>query len=92
MVVLVNPAIESARFDPVFRAAAKRAVRCASTGDSAPSCQQPQYQAPVLAIFSSEGDQATKTAFPLGASISNTFENTTSAAEKTLHRADDRLG
>lgn len=82
MVVLVNPAIEAARFDPVFRAAKKRTMRCETAPGAGPLCRQPRYQAPVLAIFQSEGDLATKQAFGLGAGLSNTFENTLSEAER----------
>lgn len=81
MVVLVNPAIEAARFDPVFRAADKRKAHCESNQSSPSLCAQPKYQAPVLAIFQSEGDQATKHAFTLGAGLSNTFESTLGEAE-----------
>ena len=82
MVVLVNPAIEAARFNPVFSAAAKLKTYCDSQSGAAGLCDRPKYQAPVLAIFTSEGDVATKRAFPIGASLSNTFESTTSVAQR----------
>ncbi len=82
MVVLVNPAIEAARFDPVFRAAKKLRTRCKSAQASDEMCDRPRYQSPVLAIFTSEGDKATKLAFPVGASLSNAFENTLGDAQR----------
>lgn len=82
MLVLVNPAIEAARFDPVFRAAQKRVAYCRRNAGPDARCEQPLYQAPVLAIFTSEGDQGTKTAFPLGASLSTTFETTVNDAQR----------
>ena len=82
MVVLVNPAIEAARFAPLFRAAEERPARCLASARVAGPCTQPRYQAPVLAIFTSEGDRATKIAFPLGTGLSNAFERTVDTAEK----------
>lgn len=86
MVVLVNPAIEAARFDPVFRAAQKRASTCrvrnADRPEASARCERPLYQAPVLAIFQSDGDLATRTAFPVGAALSNVFERTVDAVQR----------
>ena len=82
MVVLVNPAIEAARFEPVFRAARKRKAYCDAKPADGVACSQPKYQAPVLAIFQSEGDLATKDAFVLGAGLSNIFETTLGDAER----------
>lgn len=82
MVVLVNPAIEAARFEPVFRAARKRKAYCDAKPADGVACSQPKYQAPVLAIFQSEGDLATKDAFVLGAGLSNVFESTIGDAER----------
>ena len=86
MVVLVNPAIEAARFDPVFRAAQKRASTCRTRNAERPEalalCEQPPYQAPVLAIFQSDGDLATRSAFPVGAALSNVFERTVDAVQR----------
>lgn len=82
MVVLVNPAIEAARFDPVYRAAMKLRAFCERDSSAKDLCDRPRYQAPVLAIFTSAGDQATRVAFPVGAALSNTFENTLSEAQR----------
>jgi len=82
MVVLVNPAIEAARFDPVFRAAQKRVAYCVRNAKPGNRCDQPLYQAPVLGIFTSEGDKATKVAFPLGASLSTAFETTVNESQR----------
>jgi len=56
MVVLVNPAVEAQRFDPVFRAAKQRRTIC---DDESPKKCTPPYQAPLMAIFTSENDRAT---------------------------------
>jgi len=83
MVVLVNPAIEAARFDPVFRAASKRAALCPQPA----GCTQPPYQAPVLAIFTSEGDWATKYAFPVGTTLGNLFEKAVTPEQaRAIHK------
>ena len=82
MVVLVNPAIEAARFDPVFRAAKKLRTTCLTRQPNDPLCDRPIYQAPVLAVFTSEGDLATKRAFPIRASLSNLFERTLGPAQR----------
>jgi pimeloyl-ACP methyl ester carboxylesterase len=77
-VVLINPAIEASRFEPVRSAAMKRVEYCKrrEPGDAAAAarCERPRYQGVVLAVFTSEGDLATKLAFPVGATLSNTFE------------------
>ena len=68
MVVLINPAIEASRFEPVRSAAMKRVEYCLrATPDNHIRCERPAYQGAVLAIFTSEGDLATKTFFPIGA-------------------------
>jgi len=82
MVVLVNPAIEAARFDPVFKAAHKLARVCEQAAGPAGPCEQPRYQAPVLAIFTSEGDRATQQAFPLGSRLSNLFESVVNETQR----------
>ena len=83
-VVLINPAIEASRFEPVRSAAMKRVEYCLrATPDNLIRCERPAYQGAVLAIFTSEGDLATKTFFPIGAILSNTFETTRSERQTT---------
>jgi hypothetical protein len=79
MLVLINPAIEAARFEPIFRGARKRTET--SCPDPQLVCAPPEYQPPVLAIFTSEGDGATRSAFPIGAFLSNFFERSETAKE-----------
>jgi pimeloyl-ACP methyl ester carboxylesterase len=83
MLVLVNPAIEAARFDPLFRAADKRTELCRRDllPQAVDRCDRPAFQTPVLAIFSSEGDGATRSAFPIGRFLGNLFESSTSTAQ-----------
>jgi pimeloyl-ACP methyl ester carboxylesterase len=59
LVVLVNPAFEAARFDTLHRGARRHTF-----SDS---------QHPVLAVFTSEDDDATKKAFPFGRWFSTRF-------------------
>lgn len=83
MVVLVNPAIEAARFEPLFNAARKRAARCAA----APACGEPRYQAPLLAMFTSEGDWATGKLYPIGSTLGGINEWPRSDEQKhAIHR------
>jgi hypothetical protein len=58
LIVLVNPAFEAARFESIHR---KSQVAFAPG------------QKPVIAIFTSQGDKATKMAFPLGRNLATLF-------------------
>ncbi len=61
MVVLVNPAIEGARYDPLHRIASAWNSRC--------------YRAPMLVAVTSEADIATRKAFPAGRWFSTLLES-----------------
>ena len=63
LVILLNPAFEASRYDPVNELAA-------SVG------RYPETQRPVLAVFTSKADWATKYFFPLGRIFSTLFEKT----------------
>ena len=78
MVVLVNPAVEAQRFDPVFRAAKQRAPVC---DNASPQVCTAAYQAPLLAIFTSENDRATEIAFPIGRWFSTVLVHPTGERE-----------
>jgi hypothetical protein len=78
MIVLVNPAVEAQRFDPVFRAAKQRSPVCDNA--SPPVCT-PAYQAPLMAIFTSESDRATEIAFPIGRWFSTVLVHPTGERE-----------
>jgi hypothetical protein len=69
MIVLVNPAFESSRFQPLFTVAQRRdpALR---------------YEAPVLVSITSATDQATRLAFPAGRFVNTLFERPTSSDEQ----------
>lgn len=69
MIVLVNPAFESSRFQPLYTVAQRR--------DPAP-----RYEAPVLVSITSATDQATRLAFPAGRFINTLFERPTSSDEQ----------
>jgi hypothetical protein len=62
LVVLINPAFEALRFSPLSDTAAERATYFPS-------------QLPVMAILTSEADDATGIAFPVGRWFATTFEN-----------------
>ncbi len=64
LVVLVNPAFEGTIYEPLYHVATNR-------------CYSPK-QRPAMLIVTSEADQATKTAFPLGRWFSTLFETTQS--------------
>lgn len=68
LVVLVNPAFEAARFHAIERKAGRLAFS--------------KTQRPILAVFTSKTDTATKTAFPLGRGLSTLFERYTSAEQR----------
>ncbi len=61
LVVLVNPAFEAALYEPLFEIVTEREF-------------YPREQRPILAILTSEGDQATGRAFPAGRSLSTLFQ------------------
>jgi len=60
MVVLVNPAFEAARYEPLHEAVRHGAY--------------PDDQRPILAIITSQGDSATGKAFPLGRWLPSQFD------------------
>ena len=70
LVVLVNPAFEAARYEPLFQIVTERQF-------------YPRDQRPVLAILTSEGDQATGRAFPAGRSLSTLFQKHSSRYQRS---------
>lgn len=73
LVILVNPAFEASRFTPLHDLAAVR--KWYADG-----------QLPLVAIFTSETDQATKTAFPIGRRLSTIFEKYRDGGQKQADR------
>jgi hypothetical protein len=67
LVVLLNPAIEATRFQPVFRAMSRR--------------KYTHYQSPLMVMVTSSADDATGMAFPLGRFFSTFFEKETTHEE-----------
>ena len=70
LVVLVNPAFEGSLYEPLYNVAVNRCY--------------PSVQRPALMVVTSEGDDATGVAFPLGRRINTLFE---SAASKEQGRS-----
>lgn len=61
LIVLINPAIEAARFDPLHRIARKTATV--------------NYHSPLLIAITSTDDQATRIAFPIGRWLRSLFDH-----------------
>lgn len=61
LVVVVNPAIEATRFEPLFRAVSEARL--------------PHYHTPIFIAITSTEDRATKEAFPAGRWLSTRFDN-----------------
>lgn len=72
LIVLVNPAIEGTRFEPLFSVGSKWKLPC--------------YKAPILISVTSTGDWATGTFFPIGRWFSTWFESYTSTEQRTMDR------
>lgn len=68
LVVLVNPAVEAARYEPVFSVVDARK-------------EYPVRQTPVFVAVTSVDDQATRMAFPLGRTVSSVLESYSGSAE-----------
>jgi hypothetical protein len=67
-VILINPAYEGSKYEPLYDAATHRCYN--------------EKQRPVMMVVTSETDQATKLAFPAGRYLSNTFESTQSNEQR----------
>ena len=72
LTVLINPAFEGTRFEPLARAVMSRDYQAPDMGKP---CNR-TAQLPVLVIAQSEGDLATKLAFPAFRSATTLLENT----------------
>jgi hypothetical protein len=68
LVVLINPAVEGARYEPVYSVHQARS-------------DYPARQTPVFVAVTSADDQATGLAFPLGRTLSSMFESYSASAE-----------
>ena len=67
LVFIVNPAFEGTRYEPLHQIAKRR--------------QYPGYQPPVFVAVTSEADQATRKAFPIGRWINGVWENYSTGKE-----------
>ena len=72
MIVLINPAFEATRFEPLDRVARKRSYF--------------HYQSPVFVSITSDADNATGRLFPLGRTINTIFESELTNAERSANR------
>jgi hypothetical protein len=72
MIVLINPAFEATRFQPLDRAARNR--------------KYDVYQAPVFVAITSDADAATGKLFPLGRTLNTIFESELTREERTANR------
>ncbi len=71
MVLLINPAFEAARYEPLHKAA-----NCGT-------CNYPRYIPPLLVIVTSDADTATKDFFPIGRTVNSFFERPFSSEEQS---------
>ncbi len=88
-VVLVNPAIEAAPFEPLYRVARQRLRPCVDAAPGpgqAADCQAPLYAPPALLVFTSRGDWATRVAFPIGTQLGNLFQAESSPRQRQANR------
>lgn len=72
LIVLVNPAFEASRFAALQRRASR--------------IDHSRTQRPILAVFTSANDVATKVAFPLGRSVSSVFQSHVSGRQREENR------
>ncbi len=72
LVVLINPAFEAKRYEPLHQMALERSYLAG--------------QAPIMAIITSQGDAATKKAFPIGRWLSTLFDKHRDADQKAANR------
>jgi hypothetical protein len=85
LVVVVNPAIEATRFEPLYRAVTEARL--------------PHYHTPIFVGITSTEDRATKEAFPVGRWLSTRFDkypeesvvSERSANQRTFGQADEFL-
>jgi len=73
LVILINPAFEAKRYEPLHQMALERTYLPGQT--------------PIMAIITSQGDQATKKAFPIGRWFSTLFDKHRDADQKEANRA-----
>lgn len=73
LVILINPAFEAKRYETLHQMALRRTYL--------------PGQAPILAIITSEGDDATGTFFPIGRRLSTAFEKQRDADEAQANRS-----
>lgn len=69
LVVLLNPAFEATRFEPLFQVAKEHLL---PTGSTRPYGKD---QRPIFVSITSEGDSATRIAFPISRYINSTFQH-----------------
>jgi len=74
LVVIINPAIEATRFEPLFRAVRNHDL--------------PHYHAPLFVAITSTDDQATGRAFPMGRSLGSLGENYAISSDDRERRAN----
>jgi hypothetical protein len=74
LVVVINPAIEATRFEPLYRASRE--------------FESERYHSPIFVSITSYDDQATRLAFPLGRRIGTMLEHYPADAPDTERRAN----
>ena len=86
LVVLVNPAFEAARYQPLFETLNEETVG-SDPSDPERMATYPPEQAPVLAIFTSKGDTATGKWFSRGRALAAGKDKARSDLQRRANRA-----
>lgn len=68
-VVLLNPAFEASRFEPLFQAAKDK------LSENGAGWRYDEKQLPIFISITSEADKATRLAFPLGRAVTSLFQH-----------------
>lgn len=69
LILLLNPAFEASRFEPLFQAAKDQ------PSWAGPAWNYGEAQRPILVSITSEADSATRIAFPLGRTVNSLFQH-----------------
>ena len=89
LVVLVNPAFEAARYQPLHQTLNEETVGCEKDQNKETAQPAEKYQAdqaPVFAIFTSKGDTATGKWFPRGRTLAARKDKHSSNLQKRANR------
>ena len=84
LVVLVNPAIEGARFEPIYQAIRRRDLNYSTNNPTIKGKGFHKYQQPVLVAITAENDTATRIGFPIARSFTAMNQSKTPSSNDKL--------